>query len=250
MSAIFKREFKSYFATPLGYIFLTVYYFFLGIAFDSYYSYGMPNIDTLILSMNSIMVFTVPVITMRLMSEERRQKIDQILLTAPVKLSAIVLGKFLAAFAILSLAFAPTIIFEIIFASYVSVNILIYIYLLLGALLLGAAFIAIGMFISSLTESPVISAILTFVINIIILLSANLSSLISAATPTGEGLFSKIGAFFVKVITVLFEKADMITVASEFSTEIFSIPNIVYFLSIITAFLFLSVRSLEKRRWS
>ena len=75
------------------------------------YSYGSPDTATVIVAMSTVIVFTMPVITMRLMSEDRRQKVDQALLTAPVSLTSIVLGKFLAALALFAIGFAPTVIF-------------------------------------------------------------------------------------------------------------------------------------------
>ncbi len=233
MTAIFKREFKSYFSTPIGYIVLAAFYFFLGFFFSVIYGYGSPDVSMVITAMSSVVVFALPVLTMRIMSEDRRQKVDQILLTAPVGLTSVVLGKFLAALAVFALGFAPTVIFEIIVMSYVSVNIMSYIYALLGMLLLGGSLIAIGMFISSLTESSVISAILTLVINILVLYISNLSSMIK-----------------VEWIANAINKAAFLTVFEAFGENIFSIADIVYFLSIITVFVFLCVRSLEKRRWS
>lgn len=249
MTAVFKREFKSYFTTPVGYIFLAAFYFFLGLYFFMIYSSGSPEIGAVIISTYSVAVFAMPVITMRMMSDDRRQKVDQALITAPVKLSGIVLGKFLAAFSVFALAFAPTVIFEIIIASKVSVNILSYIYPLLGVLLLGGALISIGMFISSLTESPAISAILTLVINILVLYMSNFASMVTV--PEGsETFFGKIWAGIVSAFASFLEKAGFITVVENFASNVFSVVDVVYFLSIIAVFIFLSVRSLEKRRWS
>lgn len=233
MSAVFKREFRAYFSTPIGYIVVAAYWFFLGLYFSLIYSYGSPSVQTVIIAMSTIVVFTVPILTMRLMSEDRRQKVDQALLTAPVRLSGIVLGKFFAAMAVFAIGFAPTVIFEIITAGYVSVNIALFLYSLLGIMLLGGALISIGMFISALTESPVISAILTLVINILVLYMSNFASLAKTAFLSG-----------------IFEKAALITVFENFGESIFSVPDIIYFLSITAAFIFLSVRSLEKRRWA
>ena len=233
MIAIFKREFKSYFATPIGYIVIAAFYFFLGLYFSMIYSVGAPEVNTIIVAMSSIIVFVIPVITMRLMSEDRRQKVDQALLTAPVSLTSIVLGKFFAALAVFAIGFLPTIIFEIIIISHVSVNILTYIYALLGIFLLGSALIAIGMFISSTTESSVVSAIITLIVNILVLYMSSFASMVSA-----------------EWLATVFEKLAFISVFESFADSIFSIPNIIYFLSITAAFLFLCVRSLEKRRWS
>ena len=229
MNAVFKREFKSYFSTPIGFIVLAAFYFFLGLFFSLIYQSGSPDISMVIMAMSTVAVFTMPVLTMRLMSEDRRQKVDQALLTAPVKLTGIVLGKFFAALAVFALGFAPTVIFEIIIASYVSVNVMSYIYALFGMLLLGSALIAIGMFISSLTESSVISAILT----LLVLYMSNFASMIN-----------------VSWIAAVVEKAAFISAAENFGESVLSVPDILYFVSISAAFLFLCVRSLDKRRWA
>ena len=233
MSAVFKREFRAYFTTPIGFIVIAAFYFFLGLYFSMIYSYGSPDIATVIVAMSTVIVFTMPVLTMRLMSEDRRQKVDQALLTAPVSLTSIVLGKFFAALAVFAIGFAPTVIFEIIVASYVSVNVMSYIYALFGMLLLGSALISIGMFISSLTESPVISAILTLVINILVLYMSNFASMIK-----------------VSWIATVVEKAAFISGFENFGENILSVADILYFVSISAAFLFLCVRSLDKRRWA
>ena len=233
MNAKFKREFKSYFSNPIGYIVLAVFYFFLGLYFSMIYAGGSPDIEMVISAMSTIVVFAMPILTMRLMSEDRRQKVDQALLTAPVSLYSIVLGKFLAAFAVFALGFAPTIIFEIIIAVKVSVNVFSFAYALLGMLLLGGAVISIGMFISSLTESTVISGILTWLVNILVLYMTSFASMIQ-----------------VEWIANIFNRMAFISVFESFSENVFSVADVVYFLSIIAVFLFLCVRSLEKRRWS
>ena len=246
MSAIFKREFKSYFATPIGYVVLAAFYFFLGLFFLTLYSQGAPDISLIIISMSTIVIFILPVLTMRIMSDDKRQKVDQALLTAPVSLTAIVMGKFFAALAVFALGFLPTVIFEIILIALVSVNIMSYLYVMLGMLLLGSALIALGMFISSLTESAVISAIITLLVNLVIIF--NFSSLISV--PTGTTFFGKIWAKIVEWIVLVLEKASFITTFEKFGDNVFSIADIVYFVSFAAIFLFLCVRSLEKRRWS
>ena len=251
MIAIFKREFKSYFATPIGYIVIAAFYFFLGLYFSMIYSVGAPEVNTIIVAMSSIIVFVIPVITMRLMSEDRRQKVDQALLTAPVKLTSIVMGKFLAALAVFAIGFAPTIIFELIVISYVEVNVLYYLYALLGIILLGGALIAIGMFISSLTESSVVSAILTLVVNIVVLYMSNFAEMISSAQTTGTGgFFAKLWTNILEALSKLVERLAFLSVFENFGANVFSIVDIIYFLSIIAVFLFLCVRSLEKRRWA
>ena len=233
MTAIFKREFKAFFATPVGYIVLAAFYFFSGYYFTILYTIGSPEVKDIIMTLSTVIIFVTPLLTMRLMSDDRRMKTDQALLTAPVSLYSIVFGKFLAALGVYALGFAPTVVFQFIVMTKVQINILSYLYALLGAILLGAALIAIGMFISSLTESSVVSAILTFVINILIIYASSLGSMINIG-------------WFATVI----EKIAFITAFENFGSVMFSIPDVFYFLSITAAFLFLSVRSLEKRRWA
>lgn len=246
MGAIFKREFRSYFTTPIGYVVIAAFYFFLGLFFIDLFSYGYPQTSSIIMQMAMIVVLMVPVLTMRIMSEDKRQKVDQVLLTSPVKLTSIVLGKFFAALAVYSIGFIPTIAFEIIFNTYVSISILPFLYSLLGVLLLGCALIAFGMFISSLTESAVISAIITLLINILMLL--NISSMITV--PEGITFFEKVWSKIVEYFALFLQKITFLNTFNNFGENIFSVPDVIYFISITAVFLFLCVRSLERRRWS
>ena len=238
MTAIFKREFKSYFTSPVGYIFIAAVYFFLGLLFHNIYTSGLPQVHIVVSSMASIVLYILPLLTMRLMSEDKKQKVDQILLTAPVKLISIVMGKFLAALSVFAISFAPTLIFELIVLSKageanISVPFMYYVYSIIGMILFGAAIIAIGMFISSLTESTAISAILTLVINMLVSFIPLFTSNIS-----------------VKWLKTAVESLSFIEKFDNFSKNIFSFADIIYFLSITAIFIFLSVRSLEKKRWS
>ena len=233
MKAIFKREFKSYFTSPLGFFVMAVYFFFLGLFFYFSYSNGSSDNEAILISMILIVMFTVPVITMRSFSDDRKQKVDQVLFTSPVRLWSIVLGKFFAAMCMFALCFSPSIIFEIIILSYVKVPIITYLYALFGVLLLGGALISIGMFISSLTESVALSAVISLIIDIVVLYANGLAILFNAD----------------KLLKIT-EKVSFLDIAENFANPVFSIPDVVFFLSIIAAFLFLSERSLDKRRWS
>lgn len=246
MLAIFKREFKSYFLSPMGYIYLAAMYFFLGIYFWVTFAQGIPAVPQIIHIMSTVVMFVVPVITMRLLSEDRRQKVDQALLTAPVKLSGIILGKFFAALAVFAIGFAPTVIFEMITASFVSVNVASYLYMLLGMFLYGGTIIALGMFISSLTESTALSAIVTFIVNLLIMFLPGISSSLSSTT-TGN---SKVMQGITIALQTVLDKLAISNAFDRFYEEIFSISDVLYLLSFIVVFLFLSVRSLEKRRWA
>ncbi len=233
MSAIFKREFKAYFSSPLGYVILTALALFSGIFFKYMYSYGVADISYVFSNMFTIIMFAVPILTMRLMSEDRKQKTDQALLTAPVSLWGIVNGKFLAAFSIYALGFAPTLIYQIILSTKLSLNWLLYFSSLAGVLLYGMALIAVGLFISSLTESQVVSAVLGIVVSLLIALMDSFATMVgSAALETVVQYISFSGRM------------------ESFSTGIFDISNLIFFLSVAFFFNFLTVRSLDKKRWA
>lgn len=251
MIAVFKREFKSYFTNPLGFIILAAFYFFLGLGFLFIFSDGNPNIGETVFftAQIGILYFIIPVITMRLFSDERRQKTDQALFTAPVKLINIVLGKFFAAFVLYAMGFIPTIIFQIIVSGYVATNVFYYVYALLGIMLFGAALIAVGMFISSLTESPIISIIFTLIVNLFIMFSGAFASMITVPTTTNN-IFETFGSWILKLTSSFLNGMNFLAVLESFGQQTFAIKDIVFFLSIVAAFIFLTERSLEKRRWS
>ncbi len=253
MLAVFKRELKSYFTNPLGFIVLAAFYFFLGLGFLLIFSAGSPNMaETIFFTAQiGILYFIIPVITMRLFSDERRQKTDQALFTAPVKLIHIVLGKFFAAFVLYAMGFLPTIIFQIIVSGYKASAsyFFYYVYALLGIMLFGGALIAIGMFISSLTESPIISIIFTLIANLFIMFSGAFAGMISIPTTT-NGVFSTIGVGILKAVVAFLNGMNFLSVLESFGEQSFAIKDVIFFLSIIAAFIFLTERSLEKRRWS
>ncbi len=233
MSAIFKREFKAYFITPIGYIVLTAFLFFEGMFFSMLYQMGSTDVTLIISSMSTVVLFVLPFITMKMLSEDKRQKVDQILLTAPVSVTSVILGKFFAALAVFALAFVPNILFQIIVSFFATSNWLKFIYCFIGMMLLGCTMISIGMFISSLTESSVIAAVLTIVINIIVMMITSFAS-----------------SFGIEWLTTAAKGVSYIDRFGNFTVTLLNPADIVYFLSITVLFIFLSVRSVEKRRWS
>ncbi len=233
MVAVFKREFKSYFNTPIGFVILAVFTFFSGMFFSVIYKSGTPSVEGVISVMSTIAIFATPFITMRLLSEDRRQKVDQVLFTAPVKITAIVMGKFLAAFALYALGFFTTLIFQFIVASYVSLNWAIYFYALLGILLLGAVMISIGMFLSSLTESPVVSAALTFAVFLTVMLLGSFIETNDSA-----------------ILSAINSAISFVDRFSNFVSGVFSFNDVFYMLSMSGVFIFLTVCSVAKRRWA
>lgn len=233
MLAILKREFRSYFTSPLGFVFSAIILFFEGLAFALTFSYSGTDLVTVFSTLPMVLAIVVPVLTMRMLSEDRKLKVDQALLTAPIGVGGIVMGKFFAALAVFALPFAPTLLFQIIISTKVATNWLLYLNCLLGVLLLGAALISIGMFISSLTESSVISCILTLSVFLVLTLITSLAGFTNL-----EWVVS------IAEYLALFDKAN------GFMDTVFHIKDVVYMLSVIGVFCFLSVRAVEKRRWA
>lgn len=233
MIAVFKREFRSYFANPLGFIIIAVFTLFSGMAFSMIFGSGSPAVQGVISFMSTVVIFATPFITMRLISEDRRQKVDQVLLTAPISVTGIVMGKFLAAMSLYGVGLSSLAIYPFIVSFYSNIDWLLYIYALIGILSLGAVMISIGMFISSLTESPVISAAITFAVFLAVMLLGSYASSANSA-----------------VLTVINNAVSFIDRFYSFTTGISDLADLVYMLSVSALFVFLTVRSVERRRWA
>lgn len=234
MFAIFKRELKAYFTSPLGYVFLAIFYAFSGLFFYIFsLSVGSTDISSVFLMMFIVLMVFVPLLTMRLLSEDKKQKTDQLILTAPVSLLSIVMGKFLAAYAIFAIGVAVMPVYGFVMSTFATVSWLPIWGNTVGLLLLGGIFVSIGLFISSLTENQMIAAIGGFFINLMILLMNTLKS----ALPNGllQDVLSSISVY---------------SRYSEITNGIFSLSSLIFFVSVIFIFLFLTVRVLEKRRWA
>lgn len=234
MSAIIKRELSSYFNSAIGYIVLAVFTFFSGLFFYMYCLLSnTASMSYVFLSMLMIVLLVIPIITMRSFSEERRQKTDQALLTAPVSLTQMVLGKFLGAFLLYGICNAVYLLYALILSFYASPDWAVFMTTMLGMLLMGGALIAIDLFISALTESQVIAAVISIGVGLLIYMLDSLSNLISAE-------------WFVSILHNLSFDAHF----TNFINGIINLTSVIFFLSVIAVFLFLCVRVFEKRRWS
>ena len=195
MKAIYKRELRSFFHSFVGWLFLAATLFMMGIYFTVYnIMSGYPTISYVLQSIVFIFILTIPILTMRVLSEDRKYKTDQLILTAPISVGQIVLGKYLALVTVLAI---PTVLVGLTplalmragefqtGISYVS---------LLGFFLYGCLGLAIGLFLSSLTESVVIAAVLTLIVLFAGYIMAGLCSMVSSA---GTGVFAE---YFVKVM--------------------------------------------------
>ena len=235
MGAIFRRELKAYFTSPIAYIFIAVFYIYTSTFFASYnLYYGTTDMSTSFTSAFTIIMILLPLLTMRLFTEEKRQKTDQCLLTAPVNLFSIVMGKFFAAVCIFLCAMAIYVLYVITLVALAgSVAWATVIGNFVALLLLGASFISIGIFVSAMTENQVVAAIVSFIIIMLFYMI---------------DIFA--GNIQVEWLKTVMSSLGFYTKYYEFSTGIFSIPSLVFFISAIFIFNFLTVRALEKRRWS
>lgn len=234
MLAIYKRELRAYFTSPLGYIVTLIYVLLDGFVFSILFSNGSAELSTLFSILYTFTLFLMPVLTMRLFSDELRMKTDQALFTAPVKISGIVMGKFLAALTVFALANCLTIVYQVIFSAVVSgLDWMVYFDNVLGSILLASALIAIGLFISSLTENQMTAAMGSMSVSIMLILIDMLGTTITNTT----------------LATVM----EWISFSSRYNTFVQGIvdyANIAFFLSVTAIFLFLTVRVQEKRRWA
>jgi ABC-2 type transport system permease protein len=238
MFPIYKREMRAYFSSPIGYIFMAVLLALSGGIFSLVNVWFLKSTDTTFYFISILCVFTVliPLLTMKPFSEERKAKTEQILLTSPVSLFGIVFAKFAAAFTL----FSATFIFSCA-VNYLTLKAFAgkapvlsqYVGNIIGVILIGAAFISIGIFMSSLTENQVISAVTTFGIILAMLLLRVLADYI------GNTLLRSV----VKWFSVLDRFAF-------FTSGILSIPAVIYFISLSGVFLFLTARVYEMRRWN
>ena len=225
MKAIFKREVRSYFSSPVGYVCVAALMALYG---WWYYQAMLTSSSSYITSVFGTMftfsMMIIPIITMRSMTDDQKNKTDQALLTAPVGVTSVVLGKF---FACCFVYFVATTLGGIlpawgeIIGNYI------------GTLLYGAAMIAIGVFISSLTVSQIIAAIGTFVVSIVLMYMDSLASAVSN-----------------QVISTVIQWLSFYDRYSTFTQGMFSISSVIFFISVSAVFVFLTARKVESRRWS
>lgn len=234
MGAVYKKEIKSYFSTPIGYIFMAVVTLLSGVGFfTTNILQSTAELSSFFTYFQEIIIFIIPILTMRIWADEKRNKTDQALLTAPVGLWKIALGKFFAALTVYLSAAAITVVYGLTLATVSDgVDGLVLVGNIFGMLLVGAAMIAIGMFISNLTESQVVAAVVTFGVALLIVMIQT----VAALTP----------AWLASILV----EASLFTRYQDFAVGILSYADILFYLSIAFIFIFLTVRTLEKRRWS
>lgn len=287
MLAIYKKELRSYFNSMIGYVFMAFFLLIIGVYyFFNNLIYYMANFEYTLSLISFIFILLIPLLTMRLMAEENRQKTDQLLYTAPVSATAIVLGKFLAVFTIFAMVMGITCFYPLILSFYGDVQ-LSSAYAGIGAfLLLGAAYLSMGLFISSLTDSQVVAAVISFVVFLFTVLMDGIAGMFSSDNKTAVIIFSVI---LILICIMLYKMMHNLTVAigvgviceavllvfyfinptlfdgsvrkvfswlsvntryDNFSIGVFDLSAIVYYISFTILFNFLTVQVIKKKRWS
>ncbi|MBR5459646.1 MAG: ABC transporter permease subunit [Clostridia bacterium] len=234
MTAIFKRELSSYFTSTIGYIFMAVFLAISGaIVWLTGFFQGSTSMGNYFFIMIFFFVILIPILTMKLLSEERRSRTDQLLLTSPVSLFGIVTGKFLAAFVLFEITFAVSLLNFIPLSLYGKLQTAEIISNFIGISCVAATLISLGIFVSGLTESQFVAAIAS--------IAAILGTLII-------GIFSSsITSDFLRNFVKWFSLLDRY---ANFRFGLFDFSSVLYYVSLTLIFLFMSVRVLEKRRWA
>ena len=221
MGAIYRREVGAFFTSSIAYVFLAVFYLAAGyFFFGSSLAMATTDMSNLFSSLFFVITILIPVLTMRLFSEEKKQKTEQGLLTAPVSIGGIVMGKYLAALTLYTIGLAIIFVYALILSFFGAVAWGVVISNILALFLLGAAFIAVTLFISSLTENQVVAAVLGMIV------------LLALVVPTVLNALS----FYTRYY--------------DFTAGLFDPAGVLFYVSTAVIFNFFTVRVFEKRRWS
>jgi len=289
MLAVFRRELRAYFASPIGFVFVGFFILIAGVFFAiSNLLSGNPAFTGVLSSLTFIFLFLVPILTMRLLSEETRQKTDQLLITSPLSITGIVLGKYFAAVGVFVITLLITVLFPVIMSFFSLLGLAWWEILggYIGFLLMGCAFISIGLFFSSLTDNQLIAAMMTFAALLLIwildfvaqavptdpllglvflaLIGAGLVALVFFSTRNNAValvtfvlaaavvvlLFVFSRSFFTGLIARILGWFSLLKRYGDFGLGVLSLSPIVYYISFSGAFVFLTIRMIEKRRWA
>lgn len=288
MLAVYKRELRSYFCSMTGYIFIAAVMVFTGIYFmANNLAYGYPYFSYTIVNSLLVYIIVVPILTMRSFADERRSKTDQLLLTSPASITSIVLGKYLAMMTVFAIPLAVFCVCPLIISTAGNAYLFSDYMAILCMMVIGMMFVSIGMFISSLTDNQIISAVVSIVVLLIIHMWDSLISflptsaigslicsyIILALLLVCVGLFSRnriitagLAAVGITGITACYcispdMFADLIpSLLGSFSINtvlynfcyyfVFDLGGIFMCLSVAAMFVFLTIQTIQKRRWS
>ncbi len=227
MTAIFKREFRSYFHNLTGFIFIAVFLIFNGIFITAYnLIYGYSEYEYTLSNLALILALLIPIITMRIFAEDRKMRTDKLLLSLPLTSSGIVIGKYLALLAVFAIPAAATVVSPLFLRIFGSLNFLSAYGAVLAFILLGAALISICMYVSSKTENQIIAAILCYLTLLIIYLAGAVSPVLPSS-PKGSFICFMVLAAFFTLVAYLSSRNIWVTVAAGC---VFFIPLIILFI--------------------
>lgn len=235
MITIFKKEFRAYLLSPIAYVFAASFFVILGIFFmlaNINPEFGSnSDINYTLNNMKLVLLFIIPALTVKLLSEETKNKTDLLLFISPVNTTSVVLGKFFAASAIFLGTLIVSFIYPIILFKLGHPSLLVILNAYLGFFLLGLTFISICIFISSLTDNYVIG----FIISFTSILSLWIIGFISGVIPN-------------TLLSNIIDWISLIKRYEEFAGGILGVAPIAYYLSVISIFIFLTIKSLERKR--
>lgn len=244
MGAIFRREMGAFFASPIAYVYLTIYYLFAGVCFYLFtLSRGVSDMSGLFSMLFWATFLLIPVLTMRSFSEEKMKKTEQGLLTAPVSLGSIVLGKYFAALAMYAIGVAIVFVYALILSFFGAVTWGIVLANFIALFLLGAAFISVGVFISSLTESQFIAYVISLLLIFVMCIIQSLAGFVESAS---------VPDFFQPIVNIIAAGMNGLSFYNkfyDFTCGIFDLSSVLFYVSCAAIFNFLTVRVLETRRW-
>lgn len=232
MLAIMRRDFRSYFNSPIAYVLIGLFLFVMSIMFMGTVQGGTADFSNGFASMNTLLLFILPILCMRAFSEDKKQGTEVLLLTSPNSLVSIVAGKMLAVYGVFLVMTAMTLFYPLVLFIFGKPDALPIISSYVGFLLYGAVCVAMCVFASSLTENQIVSAVIGFVMLLFLMLIDFMATLV--------------GGIGSKVLTWL----SLNTRYQDFSYGLFDITSIIFMLSFVAAFGYFTVRVLERKRWS
>lgn len=287
MLAVYKKELRGYLTSMVGYVFIAFVLLILGIYFTAYnLQYANPDFGATLSSVTFLFLLITPILTMRILAEEKKNRTDQLLLTAPVSVWKVILGKYLSMVTIYAIPVGISAFYPLIMGRYGVISYPMAYVAVIGFFFLGCAQIAVGLFLSSVTESQVIAAVLTFgilfcsymmdgiesffsdtaissmvaflIIAVVVgIVVYQLTKNIIFSSCAGGVLVIGIAAvYFIKptVFTGLIQKfLNLFAIANHFDNfvgGIFDVTGIIYMVSVVCIFVFLTVQCIQKRRWS
>lgn len=231
MFTVAKKEISTYFKSPIAYVLIGLFMLMVSILFYTPFSVGLGDFMGVLENMGFFLIFLVPIMTMRILAEDRKNGTEVLLLTSPTSLTKIVVGKFIAMYFVFLIITVLSLIYPIINFAYGGIFTVQLVGGYIGFLLLGAAFVSIGVFASAVTENQIVAAIISFVSLLIMWMADAFSTQVGGQIGTAMGWISLLSRYNI------------------FTQGILGLPEIMYFILFTGLFIFLTIRIIERRRW-